>query len=1245
MYVPLRLHSEYSLVDSTIRLPELIAQAKAFGLPALAITDEQNLFALVKFVKACESAGIKPIIGSDCILARGIDQQAQRSRFTLLCKDQQGYLNLCKLLSKVWTERSKASEPVVHWDWLQQHSAGLFVLLGFESDVGQALAQEKPDLAAQKLTQWQGLFGGQCVIELSRCGRALENELVNALAQLAQAQGVPAVATNPAVFLNTAALAPSHEKRRQKEDDTDELDPDVDAIEALQFDSENQASSDATAQEFDSDFDDFTAHEARVCIHDRFVLGDASRPKRHTDQQYLKSPAEMAALFPDLTQALSNTMTLAQMCNVTLKLGTYYLPKFPTPNDESADAFLLSESEAGLRGRIEKLRALEMMACTEEAYFERLKLEQGVIQRMGFAGYFLIVSEFIRWAKQNGIPVGPGRGSGAGSLVAYALSITDIDPIKYELLFERFLNPERISMPDFDVDFCMDRRDEVIQHVSDLYGAEKVSQIITYGTMAAKACVRDAGRVLGFSFGHIDSIAKLIPSKPPGLELQDFLKSKDSSELRAVLERDDDARTIMNLALKLEGLTRNAGKHAGGVVIAPSALTDFSPLYSEGFDPESVGELPVTQFDKDDVESIGLVKFDFLGLRTLTIIDWAVRAVNALPERQENPLDITALPLDDGATFALLQSGRTTGIFQLESRGMKGLAQDLQPSTFEDIIALGALFRPGPLQSGMVKEFVERKHGRLDVTYQHPALETVLKPTYGVIVYQEQVMQIAQVLANYTLGGADMLRRAMGKKDADQMAKQRAIFNEGAAKNAVSADVAKSIFDLMEKFAEYGFNKSHSAAYALVSYQTAFLKAHYPAQFMAAVLSSESDNTEKIVEFLQDAREFNLRILPPDVQHSQIQFCAQEGPMTIRYGLSAVKGVGHAVCACIVENRLQGGIYADFFDFVQRISPAKPNRRTLEALIDSGALDAFAAHRALLHESLPDAIKASERLARDDEAGQVDMFGNTLRAPPEQRTQKIVPAFGLGDMLGREKAVLGGYFSGHPLDEIKVELAALNCPPIKELIARAQPRMQSKGEGRPRSPEFPTLVAGEIQAIRKMGKMAFAKIADSSRASVEIGFFGKHADQFNALLKDGTNLLVYGALSWDSFSSAWQIKAKNAYRLEEAIERACFALHLQVNQPGTSFSAKLMRILQAHRGGHARVRVQLALAQGNVALEFGAAWRVAANLALKRELQVLGGVTAVELALESAKLAVELETEAPRLYLDENLQSASESIF
>ncbi|HEX5125096.1 MAG TPA: DNA polymerase III subunit alpha, partial [Rhodanobacteraceae bacterium] len=839
-FIHLHVHSEYSLTDSTIRVGDLVDASVRAGMPAVALTDQSNLFALVKFYKAAEAAGIKPIAGCDLWVGHREDR-AQPQRLTVLCQNREGYLNLSRLLSRAYAEGRHGEIAIVDIDWLDHANAGLIALAGRESEIGRLLIGGRDDYARARAERMRARFPDRFYLEVSRTHRPNEDVFLDGALALGETLDLPIVATNDVRFLTR---------------------------------------------------DDFEAHEARVCIHAGRVLADPKRPREYSPEQYLKTPDEMAALFSDLPELIENSVELAKRCNLELSFGKYFLPAFPVPEEHTLDSFIRTNARAGLIDRLAKHPPAA--GFTREDYDTRLDLEVDVIVQMGFPGYFLIVADFINWAKQHDIPVGPGRGSGAGSLVAYALGITDLDPLRYDLLFERFLNPERVSLPDFDVDFCMDRRDEVIDYVAGKYGRDRVSQIITYGTMAAKAVLRDTGRVLGMPYGQVDRIAKLLPKMPLDLSLEDALGRSEKShkepdrvvsEFKQLYATDEEVKELVDLALKLEDLTRNAGKHAGGVVIAPGPLSDYAPLFSEGG-----GDGLVTQFDKDDVEAVGLVKFDFLGLRTLTIIDWAVKAINAKrATRGEAPIDIATLPMDDAASYALLKRCQTTAVFQLESRGMRDLVKKLQPDNFEDVIALVALFRPGPLQSGMVDDFIARKHGRAEVSYPHALLEPILKPTYGVIVYQEQVMQIAQVLAGYSLGGADLLRRAMGKKKPEEMAKQRVTFEDGASKNAIEPRLASSIFDLMEKFAEYGFNKSHSAAYALVAYQTAWLKAHYPAEFMAAVLSADMDNTDKVVNFLAEARAMQLVVQPPDINASNYMFEARDD-RTIVYGLGAVKG-------------------------------------------------------------------------------------------------------------------------------------------------------------------------------------------------------------------------------------------------------------------------------------------------------------------------------------------------------------------
>ncbi|MGN6328460.1 MAG: DNA polymerase III subunit alpha [Rhodanobacter sp.] len=1169
-YTHLHLHSEYSLVDSTIRIKALVAACVRDGIPAVALTDDSNMFALVKFYKACSAAGIKPIGGCDLWISSPDDPRPWR--LTLLCQHHAGYLNLSRLVSRAWREGQHGGRALVEADWLTADATfGLIALLGRDSETGRVALSQGTPAALSKLHPLARLFPDRLYLELTRCGRENEEHWNTQALALAAELNLPVLASNDVRFLKQ---------------------------------------------------DDFEAHEARVCINQGRVLADPKRPHDYSDQQYLKTPEEMAALFADLPEALENTVELARRCNLELKFGTYYLPDFPVPDGHDLDSYIRELAREGLEQRL----ALAPLANnhTRQDYDQRLERELDVIVKMGFPGYFLIVSDFIRWGKDNGIPVGPGRGSGAGSLVAWALKITDLDPLQFDLLFERFLNPERVSMPDFDIDFCMDRRDEVIDYVSRKYGRDRVSQIITYGSMAAKAVLRDSGRVLGMGYGQVDKLAKLIPPRPLDLTLSDALNRSEKAkkepervvhEFCDLYEQDEDARALIDLALKLENLTRNAGKHAGGVVIAPTPLTDFAPLYCE---PGGGGV--VTQYDKDDVEAVGLVKFDFLGLRTLTIIDWAVKAINARRAKTgEAPLDIAALPLDDPAPYDLLKKAQTVAVFQLESSGMQRMLKDAKPDRFEDIIALVALYRPGPMD--LIPSFVARKHGREDVEYPDPRVEPILKETYGIMVYQEQVMQMAQIVGGYTLGGADLLRRAMGKKKVEEMVKHRAVFREGAAKDGLSGEKADAIFDLMEKFAGYGFNKSHAAAYALVSYQTAWLKAHYPAEFMAATISSDMDNTDKVVTFLDESRALGIDVRPPDVNASDYMFVAVE-PKTIQYGLGAIKGVGQGACEAIVAERAHGA-YADLADFCRRVDPTRLNRRVLEALILSGALDALAATRASLMEQLPNAMKAAEQHLRDKQSGQNDMFGAAMggATPVLKVDLPTVPEWPLEQKLQGERDTLGHYLSGHPTDPWKDELAQLSTCPLGEIVDRYQPpkpRRNDDGDNRfRRGPDTPWTIAGMVAAVRKRGDSdAFVRIEDGS-GSIEVSFFGELYQQIAPLLTREQILVVEGGLRIDDFSGGgFQLRARSALSLAEACHKHARLLRLKLDGIGADFPAQLQRVLAGYRGGHASVilhNYRNHAAQAD--LELGDEWRVDAIPDLLRAVRAMPGVEAARLRI------------------------------
>jgi DNA polymerase III subunit alpha len=1157
-FVHLHLHTEYSLVDGVVRIPALVQAAAAGRMPAVAVTDQGNLFGLVKFYKAALAAGVKPIIGVDLWIYEGDPESP--ARLVLLCQNEAGYRNLTQLVSRSYLEGQHRGVPMLRREWLAGHTDGLIALSGGrEGDIGRKLLDGDSAGARGLLEGWLGLFPGRYYLELQRTGRPGEEEYLHAAITLALACEAPVVATNDVRFL---------------------------------------------ARE------DFEAHEARVCIHDGRTLDDPRRARRYTEQQYLRSPAEMAELFADLPEALENTVEIARRCNLELRLGQNFLPDFPLPAGRSVGEHLQEQARAGLEGRL----ALILQAVPEEerparrrSYEERLALELGVIVEMGFSGYFLIVADFIRWAKENGIPVGPGRGSGAGSIAAYALGITDLDPIRYELLFERFLNPERVSMPDFDVDFCMEQRDRVIDYVASRYGRDRVSQIITYGSMAARAVVRDVGRVLGHPYGFVDRIAKLIPFEL-GMTLDKALEQDE--ELKRVYEGEEEVRTLIDLARSLEGLARNAGKHAGGVVIAPSVLTDFAPLYCE----EGGGGV-VTQFDKDDVEAVGLVKFDFLGLRTLTIIDWAVHTINRAGAGQgEPPIDISAIALEDSATFELLKRCATTAVFQLESRGMKELIKRLQPDCFEDIVALVALFRPGPLQSGMVDDFINRKHGRARIEYPHPDLEPILRPTYGVILYQEQVMQIAQVLAGYTLGGADLLRRAMGKKKPEEMAKQRAVFLEGAQGRGVEAAVASHIFDLMEKFAGYGFNKSHSAAYALVSYQTAWLKAHHPAAFMAAVLSADMDNTDKVVTLIEECRDMRLAVRPPDINGSDYRFTVA-GAAAIVYGLGAVKGVGQGAVESIIEERGRGGVFKDLFDFCRRIDLRKANRRVLEALIRAGALDSLDETRATLAGQLDAALKAAEQQSRNDALGQDDLFGEPVPAAAPQALVRLAE-WPEAERLAGEKETLGLYLTGHPIERYEAELARFTSARLAELGSGAQEWGGSR-ERRAREQQ-PVVVAGLVVAVRTMntqrgGRMAFVTLDDRT-ARLEVRLFDEDFQRHRHLLAKDRVLVVEGTVSFDEYSGGLRMSARRILDVDQARETYAKRLLIQLaqRQATNGFVPALAELLEAFREGSCPVWIEYRAPTAAAHLALGPEWCVRPTDELLNRLRALAGPERVE---------------------------------
>ena len=1151
-FVHLRVHSDFSMVDGLSKVPPLVKKVAEMGMPALALTDFTNLCGLVKFYGTAHGCGVKPIIGAD-FLMQSPEFGDELTKLTVLASDNKGYNNLTLLISKAYLRGHIQHQPVIDKEWLIENAEGLIILSGAkEGEIGKALLKGNRDLVVSSVEFYKTHFPDRFYLELIRTGRADEESYLHFALELAEQQDLPVVATNEVVFL------------------TEDL---------------------------------FDAHEIRVAIHDGYTMVDPRRPKNYSAQQYLRSEEEMCELLSDIPEALENSVEIAKRCNVTVRLGEYFLPNFPTEGLAIED-FLIKKSEEGLERRLEFLFPDEQVRAERRPeYDERLKVELEVINNMGFPGYFLIVMEFIQWSKDNDVPVGPGRGSGAGSLVAYALDITDLDPLEYDLLFERFLNPERVSMPDFDIDFCMDKRDQVIDHVAEMYGRDAVSQIITFGTMAAKAVIRDVGRVLGHPFGFVDRISKLVPPDP-GMTLEKAFLAEPA--LPELYDGDEEVRELIDKCRILEGCTRNAGKHAGGVVISPTTITDFAPIYAD-----AEGNFPVTQFDKNDVETAGLVKFDFLGLRTLTIIDWALGLVNPrLKKEGKEPVRIESIPLDDQASFNLLQNSETTAVFQLESRGMKDLIKRLQPDCFEDIIALVALFRPGPLQSGMVDNFIDRKHGREavsypDETWQHESLKDTLEPTYGIILYQEQVMQIAQILAGYTLGGADMLRRAMGKKKPEEMAKQRGTFKEGAEANGVDGELAMKIFDLVEKFAGYGFNKSHSAAYALVSYQTLWLKTHYPAEFMAAVMTADMDNTEKVIGLVDECFRMKLKLLPPDINSGLYRFNVDDDGAIV-YGIGAIKGVGEGPIEAIIEARNKGGYFKDLFDFCARIDLKKVNKRVIEKLILSGALDRLGPHRAAMMASLADAVKAASQYHHAESFGQSDMFGVLTDAPEEvEHKYTQVPRWPEKVWLEGERETLGLYLTGHPVNAYIKELAKYTSCRLKDATpTRRDQSLTIAG----------LVIAARVMTTKRGTRIGLMTIDDRS-GRMEVMLFSDALDRYAELLEKDKIVVVSGQVSFDDFNGGLKMSAREVMDLGSAREKYARGVSISIDesQINGQFFERFSQILEPYRAGTVPVNVYYQRADARARLTLGTEWRVTPSDTLLDELKQLLGNSQVEL--------------------------------
>jgi DNA polymerase-3 subunit alpha len=1121
-FVHLGIHTEFSITESIVRIPDLIKAAVNEEMPALALTDLSNLHAAVKFYGKCLGQGIKPILGS-VLRLNDADH-----RVTLLSMNNHGWRNLTELVSRGYIEGQQLNIPCVNKAWILEQADDLILLLGIQSDVGKMLITSNPQKAEPLLEEWIEKFGNRVYLALTRTDRPDEDAFIAEAVKLAKKYNIGVVAHNDVHFV-----------RRE----------------------------------------DYEAHEARVCIADGYVLGDNRRPKTYSPEQYFKTAVEMTELFSDIPSAIENSYHIAKRCNVTLQLGKYFLPDYPIPEGHTIDTYFAHLSKQGLEERLNVLYPVaqrdEDWAEIRKPYDERIEYEINIINSMGFPGYFLIVMDFIQWSKNNGVPVGPGRGSGAGSLVAYSLKITDLDPLRYELLFERFLNPERVSMPDFDVDFCIAGRDKVIDYVARTYGRDAVSQIATFGTMAAKGAIRDVARVLGKSYGLADRISKLIPTKPLGLSLEESIEAEP--QLKDVVTNPsnpdyDDASEIWEMALKLEGITRNTGKHAGGVVIAPTKITDFSAVMCD-----ADGTARVAQYDKDDVESAGLVKFDFLGLRNLTVIEDAVQNINKRM-RADTPLDIAHIPLDDKDAYLVFANANTTAVFQFESVGMKKMLKEARPSKFEEIIAFVSLYRPGPMD--LIPDFIHRMHGG-EFEYLHPLLEGVLEPTYGIMVYQEQVMQAAQYCAGYTLGGADLLRRAMGKKKPEEMVKQRQIFIEGAAKKDIDAATANHIFDYMEKFAGYGFNKSHAAAYALVAYQTAWLKAHYPAEFLAAVMSSEMQNTDNVVFLIDDCRHNGLEVLPPSVNMSLYHFHASD-ERTIVYGLGAIKGVGEQAMQSVIDSRQKEGPYRDLFDFCHRIDLKKINKRTLEALIRAGALDCLGIERSSLMAQLPEAVQAAEQARSNRETGIMDLFGEVEEV--QRKPAKPVKPWSDEVRLKGEKDTLGLYLTGHPIDVYRNELKAFIPSKINELT--------------PTRRGVTTVFAGLVVDVANFPNRMVVTLDDGT-ARIEVSANHERFQRFKDIVQTEKVVVIEGEIYEREGFDRPMGRLTKAFSLNEIRQKRAnsIQIHLQPEHLSKTLSQDLQNMLLPYCNvdlcTHIPVLLHLDYAYATAELHLGIQWKIA----------------------------------------------------
>ncbi len=1139
-FVHLHCHSDYSLLDGACEIGQLVDAVAAQRSPAVALTDHGNLFGAVHFHNAASEKGITPIIGCEVYMAE--DRKARTDRYNhlvLLCESQEGYRNLIDLVSTAFLE-GFYYKPRIDKDLLAQHSKGLIALSGcLKGDINEKLLGDRYDEARRLAYTYTDIFGrGNFFIEIQDHGMEHDRKVVPLIVRLSQDTGIPLVATNDAHYI-------------QRED--------------------------------------ARSHDVMVCIQTGKTMSDEARMKWPTQELFLKTRAEMMQIFGEVEDSLDRTWEIAQRCKIKLDKVKEPFPRFEVPEGHSTDSYFEYVARQGFERRRVRLEALARAGRLKhplEEYAERLDREIKMIQQMKFAGYFLIVWDFIRFSKQQGIPVGPGRGSAAGSLVSYAMGITDIDPLEYGLLFERFLNPERVSMPDIDIDFCTRRRGEVIQYVTEKYGREQVAQIITIGTLGARAAIKDVGRVLDMSYGDVDRLTKLVPNVL-NIKLADAIKAEPAMAIAA--KQNPKVAELLDIALRLEGLARNAGVHAAGVVIAPQPLKEVVPLYRTNKD-----EI-VTQFDMSGLEKLGLLKMDFLGLTTLTLVH---DALGLIAKHRGVEITVEDVPLDDAPTFEIFSKGFTSGIFQFESAGMRDILRRYQPARVEDLIALNALYRPGPLQGGMVTDFIDRKHGRTPVTYELPDLKPILEETYGVIVYQEQVMQIANRLAGYSLGEADLLRRAMGKKKAEEMEKQRKRFLQGAAERGHPEKKADHIFELMAQFAGYGFNKSHSAAYAYLAYVTAYLKAHYPIDFMAALLTSETGNTAKVVKYINECRDMGIRVLPPDVNSSEWSF-TPDGD-AIRFGLGAIKSLGQSAVESILHARGEGGRFRSLYEFCERVDLSALNRRMIESLIKAGAMDSVAPARSQIFAAVESAIEAGQKAWRDRLSGQAGLFavmpGDVAPEPP----LPDVPEWPVSQKLSFEKEVLGFYVTGHPLQEHLDKIKELSTHTIETL------------EGLDRGAEVSLcgMLTGIQRKRNKEGKTWAAMQMEDLVGTVEAVLFNTQYERLLPFLNEDQPVLIKATVLPEEGAPP-KISIQDLIPLNVAGAQYPSLISIRVPLGRKAEAAAALSELVRRKPGETDVRLRLEMAR-DFSLTLDLAEKVRPDREFKEEVAKLCGPDALE---------------------------------